>query len=122
MKLWNLHVMKHGFIADHQMNEACLLFTELHCAHLVRQNLRRNFLLHLVSMHDFNLVNTRTIDQAMARLEAAAHGDKQPAEEDEAEEEDEWETAEEFQMETDQEPSESEDPNRWQESQSRVLN
>ncbi|XP_049599952.1 polycomb protein suz12-B [Syngnathus scovelli] len=119
MKLWNLHVMKHGFIADHQMNEACLLFTELHCAHLVQQNLRRNFLLHLVSMHDFNLVTTRTIDQAMGRLQTTARGDKHK-EQDEAEEEDEWETAQESQVETDQEPSESEDANRWQDSQTAV--
>ncbi|XP_077387302.1 polycomb protein suz12-B-like [Festucalex cinctus] len=113
MKLWNLHVMKHGFIADHQMNEACLLFTELHCDHLVQQNLRRNFLLHLVSMHDFNLVTTKTIDRAIARLQAAVHKGKHLQEEDEEEE---WETAMESQMDTDQEPSESEDACRWQES------
>uniref|UniRef100_A0A667XHC0 SUZ12 polycomb repressive complex 2 subunit a n=1 Tax=Myripristis murdjan TaxID=586833 RepID=A0A667XHC0_9TELE len=68
MKLWNLHVMKHGFIADNQMHQACLLFVEHHGTHIVQHNLCRNFLLHLISMHDFNLVNTPTIDQAMARL------------------------------------------------------
>uniref|UniRef100_A0A4W6DX61 SUZ12 polycomb repressive complex 2 subunit a n=1 Tax=Lates calcarifer TaxID=8187 RepID=A0A4W6DX61_LATCA len=68
MKLWNLHAMKRGFIADNQMNEACLLFAEHHGAHIVKHNLCRNFLLHLISMHDFNLVSTVTIDQAMARL------------------------------------------------------
>ncbi|XP_061703033.1 polycomb protein suz12-B-like [Syngnathoides biaculeatus] len=119
MKLWNLHVMKHGFIADHQMNEACLLFTELHCAHLIRQNLRRNFLLHLVSMHDFNLVTTRTIDRAMARLQAAAHGYKPPEGRDE---EDGWETAVECLTETDLEISQGEDVSRWQESHTAVLN
>uniref|UniRef100_A0A3Q4GZ08 SUZ12 polycomb repressive complex 2 subunit a n=1 Tax=Neolamprologus brichardi TaxID=32507 RepID=A0A3Q4GZ08_NEOBR len=68
MKLWNLHVMKHGFIADNQMNEACLLFAEHHAAVIVKRNLCRNFLLHLISMHDFNLISTLTINQAMARL------------------------------------------------------
>uniref|UniRef100_H3D135 SUZ12 polycomb repressive complex 2 subunit a n=1 Tax=Tetraodon nigroviridis TaxID=99883 RepID=H3D135_TETNG len=68
MKLWNLHVMKRGFIADNQMNEACLLFAEHHGAHIVQNNLCRNLLLHLISMHDFNLINTLTIDRAMARL------------------------------------------------------
>uniref|UniRef100_A0A673D1A6 Uncharacterized protein n=1 Tax=Sphaeramia orbicularis TaxID=375764 RepID=A0A673D1A6_9TELE len=62
MKLWNLHVMKHGFIADNQMNQAIMLFVEDCGAHIVRRNLCRNFLLHLVSMHDFNLVSTATID------------------------------------------------------------
>uniref|UniRef100_A0A3Q4B1M3 Uncharacterized protein n=1 Tax=Mola mola TaxID=94237 RepID=A0A3Q4B1M3_MOLML len=69
MKLWNLHVMKHGFIADNQMNQAIMLFTENRGAHIIRRNLCRNFLLHLVSMHDFNLVSTATIDRAMARLQ-----------------------------------------------------
>ncbi|TNN70981.1 Polycomb protein suz12-B [Liparis tanakae] len=68
MKLWNLHVMKYGFIADNQMNQAIMLFAENTGAHIVRRNLCRNFLLHLVSMHDFNLVTTATIDRAMARL------------------------------------------------------
>ncbi|XP_064180275.1 polycomb protein suz12-B isoform X2 [Anguilla rostrata] len=73
MKLWNLHVMKHGpspprFIADNQMNQACMLFVEKCGPYIVEKNLCRNFLLHLVSMHDFNLVNTATIDKAMGRL------------------------------------------------------
>uniref|UniRef100_A0A3Q3H1E9 SUZ12 polycomb repressive complex 2 subunit b n=1 Tax=Kryptolebias marmoratus TaxID=37003 RepID=A0A3Q3H1E9_KRYMA len=68
MKLWNLHVMKNGFIADNQMNQAIMVFVEDCGAHIIRRNLCRNFLLHLVSMHDFNLVSTATIDRAMARL------------------------------------------------------
>ncbi|KAM6972120.1 polycomb protein suz12-B isoform 2-T2 [Aplochiton taeniatus] len=68
MKLWNLHVMKHGFIADNQMNHASMMFVEAWGTHIARRNLCRNFLLHLVSMHDFNLVSVATIDRAMARL------------------------------------------------------
>uniref|UniRef100_A0A8B9LQ85 SUZ12 polycomb repressive complex 2 subunit b n=1 Tax=Astyanax mexicanus TaxID=7994 RepID=A0A8B9LQ85_ASTMX len=68
MKLWNLHVMKNGFIADNQMNQAIMLFVENCGPHIARRNLCRNFLLHLVSMHDFNLVTTATIDRAMTRL------------------------------------------------------
>ncbi|XP_029293668.1 polycomb protein suz12-B isoform X6 [Cottoperca gobio] len=68
MKLWNLHVMKYGFIADNQMNQAIMHFAENTGAYIIRRNLCRNFLLHLVSMHDFNLVSTTTIDHAMARL------------------------------------------------------
>uniref|UniRef100_A0A3P8TU60 SUZ12 polycomb repressive complex 2 subunit a n=1 Tax=Amphiprion percula TaxID=161767 RepID=A0A3P8TU60_AMPPE len=109
MKLWNLHVMKHGFIADNQMNEACLLFAENHAAVIVKHNLCRNFLLHLISMHDFNLISTLTINQAMARLRLlqsqAAHGD---GEEDEEEEEEDWETAVESQPELDPDPDPSE--------------
>uniref|UniRef100_A0AAR2JRR5 Polycomb protein VEFS-Box domain-containing protein n=1 Tax=Pygocentrus nattereri TaxID=42514 RepID=A0AAR2JRR5_PYGNA len=68
MKLWNLHVMKHGFIADNQMNQACMLFVEECGSIIMEKNLCRNFLLHLVSMHDFGLVSTVTIDKAMALL------------------------------------------------------
>uniref|UniRef100_A0A673IBX6 Polycomb protein suz12-A n=1 Tax=Sinocyclocheilus rhinocerous TaxID=307959 RepID=A0A673IBX6_9TELE len=68
MKLWNLHVMKHGFIADTQMNQACMLFVEQHGTTIIEKNLCRNVLLHLVSMHDFGLVNTGNIDKAMAQL------------------------------------------------------
>ncbi|KAL3053209.1 hypothetical protein OYC64_005698 [Pagothenia borchgrevinki] len=104
MKLWNLHVMKNGFIADNQMNESCLVFADHHGAHIVKNNLFRNFLLHLISMHDFNLVTTQTIDQAMARLrllQSQPHTDK---EEEEEEEEEDWETAVESQPEMDQDP------------------
>ncbi|KAK7144606.1 hypothetical protein R3I94_010888 [Phoxinus phoxinus] len=68
MKLWNLHVMKNGFIADNQMSQASMLFVENCGPHIIRRNLCRNFLLHLVNLHDFNLVTIATIDQAMARL------------------------------------------------------
>ncbi|KAM7371494.1 hypothetical protein PAMP_008731 [Pampus punctatissimus] len=116
MKLWNLHVMKHGFIADNQMNEACLVFAEHHGAHIVQHNLCRNFLLHLISMHDFNLVSTTTIDRAMARLrliqnQAAQRGKDKGGvvvEEEEEEEEEDWETAVESQPEPDPDPDPSE--------------
>ncbi|XP_060757290.1 polycomb protein suz12-A [Neoarius graeffei] len=68
MKLWNLHVMKHGFIADNQMTQACMLFVENYGSIVAEKNLCRNFLLHLVSMHDFGLVSTLNIDRAMSRL------------------------------------------------------
>ncbi|XP_036408552.1 polycomb protein suz12-A [Megalops cyprinoides] len=94
MKLWNLHVMKYGFIADNQMNQACMLFVEKCGPYIVEKNLCRNFLLHLVSMHDFNLVSIVTIDKAMARMRelqrSAAGGER----EEEAEEEDEDEEEE----------------------------
>ncbi|XP_076609646.1 polycomb protein suz12-B-like [Chaetodon auriga] len=107
MKLWNLHVMKHGFIADNQMNEACLLFAEHNGAHIVKHNLFRNFLLHLISMHDFNLVSTLTIDRAMARLRLMQGQARQrdgDREEEEDEEEEDWETAVESQPEPDPDP------------------
>ncbi|KAI2666183.1 Polycomb protein suz12-A [Labeo rohita] len=87
MKLWNLHVMKHGFIADNQMNQACMLFVEQHGTTIIKKNLCRNVLLHLVSMHDFGLVNTVTIDKAMAHLRdlnQQKDGQEQPKTQDSA--------------------------------------
>uniref|UniRef100_A0A671M0K0 Polycomb protein suz12-A-like n=1 Tax=Sinocyclocheilus anshuiensis TaxID=1608454 RepID=A0A671M0K0_9TELE len=84
MKLWNLHVMKHGFIADNQMNQACLLFVEQHSTTIIEKNLCRNILLHLVSMHDFGLVNTGTIDKAMAHLKPQKDGQEQAKTQDDA--------------------------------------
>lgn len=110
MKLWNLHVMKHGFIADNQMKEACLLFAAHNAAVIVERSLCRNFLLHLISMHDFNLINTETIDEAVAKLRPLqslkTKRDKEQ-EEDEEDEED-WETAVESQPEADPDPDSSE--------------
>uniref|UniRef100_A0A5F8HGV6 SUZ12 polycomb repressive complex 2 subunit n=1 Tax=Monodelphis domestica TaxID=13616 RepID=A0A5F8HGV6_MONDO len=68
MKLWNLHVMKHGFIADNQMNHACMLFVENYGQKIIKKNLCRNFMLHLVSMHDFNLISIMSIDKAVTKL------------------------------------------------------
>lgn len=93
-----------SFIADNQMNEACLLFAEHHGAHIVHNNLCRNFLLHLISMHDFNLINTLTIDRAMARLRLTQNQASQRDKEEEEDEEEDWETAVESQPELDPDP------------------
>lgn len=91
------------------MNTACLLFAEIHGPYIVRHKFCRNFLLHLVSMHDFNLINTATIDAAMSRLRglqkrnAPKETDKPDQEEEEDEEEEDWETAAESQPEPDTE-------------------
>uniref|UniRef100_A0A3Q2QAF7 SUZ12 polycomb repressive complex 2 subunit n=1 Tax=Fundulus heteroclitus TaxID=8078 RepID=A0A3Q2QAF7_FUNHE len=102
-KLWK----KVQFIADNQMESACLLFAKHNAAAILERNLGRNFLLHLISMHDFNLINTLTVNSAMALLHNAlqsqrAKRDKgQEEEEDDEEEEEDWETAAESQPEPD---------------------
>uniref|UniRef100_A0A672QPE8 Polycomb protein suz12-B-like n=1 Tax=Sinocyclocheilus grahami TaxID=75366 RepID=A0A672QPE8_SINGR len=74
MKLWNLHVMKNGLIADNQMSQASMLFVENYGPYIIRRNLCRNFLLHLVNLHDFNIVTTATIDRAMAHMKEMEDG------------------------------------------------
>lgn len=63
-----MHVFALRFIADNQMNQACMVFVEKYGSIIAEKNLNRNFLLHLVSMHDFNLVSVVTIDKVMARV------------------------------------------------------
>lgn len=70
------------FIADTQMNQACMLFVEQHGTTIVNKNLCRNILLHLVSMHDFGLVNTMTIDKAMTHLRDLKQEDGQEMSQD----------------------------------------
>lgn len=66
------------------MNQASMLFVESCGAHIARRNLCRNFLLHMVSMHDFNLVSVATIDRAMARLRQIQEELPDVSEEDQA--------------------------------------
>uniref|UniRef100_A0A673K0H1 Uncharacterized protein n=1 Tax=Sinocyclocheilus rhinocerous TaxID=307959 RepID=A0A673K0H1_9TELE len=80
MKLWNLHVMKNGFIADNQMSQASMLFVENYGPYIIRRNLFRNFLLHLVNLHDFNIVTTATIDRAMAHMKEMEESLPEPEE------------------------------------------
>lgn len=56
------------FIADNQMNHACMLFVENYGQKIIKKNLCRNFMLHLVSMHDFNLISIMSIDKAVTKL------------------------------------------------------
>uniref|UniRef100_UPI0035900A4F polycomb protein SUZ12 isoform X2 n=1 Tax=Myxine glutinosa TaxID=7769 RepID=UPI0035900A4F len=68
MKMWNLHVMKHSLIADGQMSKAVLLFVDAWGPRLQELGLWRNLLLHLISLHDFNLIGQAALEAAMARL------------------------------------------------------
>lgn len=67
------------------MTQACMQFVENYGSIVVGKNLYRNFLLHLISMHDFGLVSTLTIDKAMARLRQCKptwnNADAEPAKE-----------------------------------------
>ncbi|XP_006821150.1 polycomb protein suz12-like [Saccoglossus kowalevskii] len=68
MKLWNLHVMKHNYIADGQMPVACRQFVVDKGEEIIRKELYRNFLFHLVNLYDFSLINACHINTTMAVL------------------------------------------------------
>ncbi|XP_077980305.1 polycomb protein suz12-like [Glandiceps talaboti] len=68
MKLWNLHVMKNNYIADGQMATACQQFVEERGKDIIEKELYRNFLMHMVNLYDFSLVNARHITATMGIL------------------------------------------------------
>ncbi|XP_049543823.1 polycomb protein suz12-A isoform X1 [Anopheles darlingi] len=57
MKMWNLHVMKYGYVGDCQIPIALDMFVEMRGREIWSRNLYRNFVLHMCSMSDFNLVS-----------------------------------------------------------------
>lgn len=74
MKLWNLHMMKNSYIADFQVIEACRSFIDNYSQRLKEKNLERNFLLHLVNLHDFNLITSSQIEEITAKLRESWKG------------------------------------------------
>ncbi|KAK7506587.1 hypothetical protein BaRGS_00002062 [Batillaria attramentaria] len=69
MKMWNLHIMKHDYIADCQIPKACFTFVEEHGREILEKHLSRNFLVHLVNLFDFSLIRPEVVQRAYAMLE-----------------------------------------------------
>ncbi|XP_023241413.1 polycomb protein suz12-like isoform X1 [Centruroides sculpturatus] len=74
MKMWNLHVMKYGFVGDCQIPIACTMFVEEHGRELLKKNLYKNFSLHLSNMFDFGLISASTVYTTMRRLQKFVGG------------------------------------------------
>lgn len=68
MKMWNLHVMRHGFVGDCQIPLACTMFLQARGRELLMKNLYRNFILHLCSLFDFGLVSPVTLYNTVKKL------------------------------------------------------
>ncbi|XP_049778791.1 polycomb protein suz12-B [Schistocerca cancellata] len=69
MKMWNLHVMKHGYVGDCQIPLACTMFLQAKGKELLQKNLYRNFVLHMCSLFDFGLVSPVTHYTTIQRLQ-----------------------------------------------------
>lgn len=70
MKLWNLHVMKHGFVGDCQLPIACEMFLDTNGHDIVRRNIYRNFILHMCSLFDYGLVSPETVYKIVQKLQS----------------------------------------------------
>lgn len=72
MKLWNRHLNCTVVLADAHLADACELFARRFAPDLLGQNLRHNFLLHLITLWDFSLLSGDDVARCMAVLDAAA--------------------------------------------------
>lgn len=69
MKMWNLHIMKHGYVGDCQIPLACSMFVQLKGKELLLKNLYRNFVLHMCSLFDFGLVSAICLYNTIQKLQ-----------------------------------------------------
>lgn len=68
MKMWNLHVMKEGYVGDCQVPIACSKFLEKKGKDLLDKNLYRNFIVHMCSLFDYGLVSPVALYQTVQQL------------------------------------------------------
>lgn len=69
MKMWNLHVMKNGFVGDCQIPLACSVFVQNKGKELLLKNLYRNFVVHMCSLFDFGLVSAVCLYNTIQKLQ-----------------------------------------------------
>lgn len=69
MKMWNLHVMKYGYVGDCQIPIALDMFIDCRGRELLKKNLYRNFVLHMSSMFDFGLVSPEVMQKTIRKLQ-----------------------------------------------------
>lgn len=69
MKLWNLHVMKHGYVGDCQLPLACEMFLDANGHEIIRKNIYRNFILHMCSLFDYGLVSPEAFYKTVQKLQ-----------------------------------------------------
>ncbi|XP_037287255.2 polycomb protein Su(z)12 isoform X1 [Rhipicephalus microplus] len=69
MKMWNLHIMKYGFVGDCQIALACNSFVEMKGQELIQRNLYRNFVLHMCNLLDYGLVSASVVYTTVKNLQ-----------------------------------------------------
>lgn len=70
MKMWNLHIMRNGYVGDIQIPLACEMFLDLHGKELLQKNLYRNFVLHLCNFFDYGLISPETLYKIIQKLQS----------------------------------------------------
>ncbi|KAK3276363.1 hypothetical protein CYMTET_15555 [Cymbomonas tetramitiformis] len=65
MHMWNMFICKHPIYADSYTQSACIVFARHHCAELRQCAIRRCFMLHLVNLWDFGLIDATGLDHCL---------------------------------------------------------
>lgn len=68
MKLWNIHCLKYGYIADCQIPLACHKFVEDNSKYILEKGMWKNFLLHVVNLFDFSLLHPDIVQRTLWQL------------------------------------------------------
>lgn len=72
MKMWNLHVMRMGTVADCHVPHAVTTFIEKHGPTIMAQHLYKNLLLHLANLLEFGLISSSELYTSARRLQLFA--------------------------------------------------
>jgi len=65
MKLWNLHLLKKNYIADFSVAYGCVTFVEEYGEYILKNKMKRNFLLHLNNLIEFQVIPQSAAVQTM---------------------------------------------------------
>lgn len=68
MKLWNIHILKRGYIADFTITDGCKSFVRDYGHEIIKNNLRRNFLIHLNNLIEFQVIAQSAVVETMDLL------------------------------------------------------
>lgn len=69
MKMWNLHIMREGYVGEIQIPLACEMFIDLHAKELLEKNLYKNFVLHMCNLSDYGLITPDTLHKTIQKFQ-----------------------------------------------------
>ncbi|KAJ6647472.1 Polycomb protein Su(z)12 [Pseudolycoriella hygida] len=69
MKMWNVHLMHHGYVGDIQMPLACEMFIELKGDELLQKNNYKNFMMHLCNLFDCGVISGDDFWKSVLKLQ-----------------------------------------------------
>lgn len=75
MHAWNLFTTQHKILADSYVPRACEIFGERHRKQLAKPELRRCFMLHMLNLAEFGLVDAADISRALGIEHGSGGGD-----------------------------------------------